>query len=76
MYETKKLFLLSDDPGQGRAVKLVIEIVNEHLYFEIQVAGRDCAQVKIPLDEVEETLERLVGFVRGEIVRQAHEWGE
>jgi len=76
MYETRKLFLLSDDPGQGPAVELVIEVANEHLYFEIEVAGHDCAQVKIPLDEAEETLERLVGFVRGEIVRQAHERGE
>lgn len=74
MYETRRLFLLSDDPSHD--VELAVEIDDTHLWFETLVAGRECARVKIPLDEADETLNRLAVFVRGEIARKIKERAE
>jgi hypothetical protein len=74
MYETRRLFLLSDDPSHD--VELAVEIDDTHLWIETLVSGRECARVKIPLDEADEALNRLSSFVRGEIARKAKEGAE
>jgi hypothetical protein len=74
MYETRRLFLLSDDSSHD--VELAVEIDDTHLWLETLISGRECARVKIPLDEADETLNRLANFVRSEIARKAKERAE
>lgn len=73
MYETRKLHLISDVPENKVSTELVIEVDDTHAWFTIEVMGHDSEYIKIPLSEIQSTVERLSSFLLAEVDRVQRE---